>query len=341
MTLENIFSDLRREPRLLIEAELEPVQGSRFQPTGFPDLGAATFKKPNDDGKSSSMLLVESAQSMANRLEKVCWNKADDLIDEKLGGLSHVVVNLDNGQTTNSLLEAHRLNSAYFMLQDESQTIKKRVKETVGDADSGVLNIRELARTVFKLDAGSVLHGVFLEKVAGRLRLQRLLSAFIESEGVSTAASGGVKLDGVDPKGDAAKGFGNVPFARTEFVAEKTMAFFNLDLATMRGYGLGEAAEKLLIALSLFKIIRFLNNGLRLRTACDFDLKKLTVTRPKNLTIEDTDALLSEIEEALPNLIEACDFGEQPLQLQGKMPPPKKKDKADDSAATNDEPNAD
>lgn len=334
MKLENIFSALQNEPRLLIEAELAPVQGSRFQPTGFPDLGAATFKRPNDDGTSSSMLLVESAQSMANRLEEVCWNKADNKIDEKINGLSHVVVNLDNGQTTNSLLEAHRLNSAYFMSQDESQTVKKRVKETVGDADSGVLNIRELARTVFKLDAGSVLHGVFLEKVAGRLRLQRLLSAFIEAEGANTVASGGVKLDGVDPKGDAAKGFGNVPFARTEFVAEKTCAFFNLDLATMRGYGLGENAEKLLIGISLFKILRFLKSGLRLRTACDFDLQTLIVTRPKNLAIEDMDALLSEIETQLPELIRGCDFGKQPLQLQGKMPPPKKKDKAEEAATT-------
>ena len=336
MTLENIYTSLRNEPRLLIEAELKPVQGSRFQPTGFPDLGAATFKRPNSDNTSTSMLLVESAQSMANRLEEVCWNKADDVIDEKLGGLSHIVVNLDNGQTTNSLLEAHRLNSGYLISQDATNTIRGKVKATVGDADSGVLNIRELARAVFKLDAGSVLHGVFLEKIAGRLRLQRLLSAFIESEGVSTATSGGVKFDVVDPKGDAAKGFGNVPFARTEFVAEKTTAFFNLDLATMRGYGLGEAAEKLLIALSLFKILRFLNDGLRLRTACDFDLENLKVTRPKNLSIDDSDALLTEIENALPNLIKACDFGEQPLQLEGKMPPPKK-GKTDDATAANDE----
>lgn len=330
MTFENIFSALRREPRLLIEAELQPVQGSRFQPTGFPDLGAATYNRP--DG--TAMLLVESAQSMANRLEEVCWDKANDKINDNLSGLPHIVVSLDNGQTTSSLLEAHRLNSAYFMLQDESQTIKKRVKETVGDAESGVLNIRSLAQTVFKLDVGSVLHGVFLEKVAGRLRLQRLLSAFIEAEGVNTVASGGVKLDVVDPKGDAAKGFGNVPFARTEFTAQKVSAFFNLDLATMRGYGLGEAAEKLLIALSLFKILRFLNDGLRLRTACDFDLQNLKVTRPKNLTIEDANGLLSELENELPNLIRACDFGEQPLRLSGKMPA-KKKDAKGETSDTN------
>lgn len=328
MTFENIFSALQNEPRLLIEAELKPVQGSRFQPTGFPDLGAATYKRP--DG--TAMLLVESAQSMANRLEEICWNKADNQIDEKLNGLSHVVINLDNGQTTNSLLEAHRLNSGYLISQDATGTIKGKIKETVGDADSGVLNIRELARTVFRLDAGSVLHGVFLEKIAGRLRLQRLLSSFIESERVNTVASGGVKFDGVDPKGDAAKGFGNVPFARTEFVAEKTTAFFNLDLATMRGYGLGDAAEKLLIALSLFKILRFLKTGLRLRTACDFDLQNLNITRPKNLSIDDANALLAEIENALPNLIADCNFGKQPLQLEGKMPAKSKgKPELDDS----------
>lgn len=36
-----LYDDIRSH-RLLIEAELVPVQGSRFQPTGFPDLGAAT-----------------------------------------------------------------------------------------------------------------------------------------------------------------------------------------------------------------------------------------------------------------------------------------------------------
>ena len=38
-----------------------PVQGDRFQPTGFPSLGAATYQT-----KDGVKLLVESAQSMAN-----------------------------------------------------------------------------------------------------------------------------------------------------------------------------------------------------------------------------------------------------------------------------------
>ena len=37
MTID--FGRLNDQPRLLMEAELEPIQGTRFQPTGFPDLG--------------------------------------------------------------------------------------------------------------------------------------------------------------------------------------------------------------------------------------------------------------------------------------------------------------
>jgi len=60
-----MFSKLQDCSRMLMDAEFAPVQGDRFQPTGFADLGAATYTLP--DG--TRMLLVESAQSMANRLE--------------------------------------------------------------------------------------------------------------------------------------------------------------------------------------------------------------------------------------------------------------------------------
>nr|WP_256360918.1 type I-U CRISPR-associated RAMP protein Csb1/Cas7u [Methylomonas koyamae] len=68
------FSALHAAPRLLIEAELQPLQGARFQPTGFPDLGAAVYDGPN----GNRLLLVESAQSMANRMETVCWDAPND-----------------------------------------------------------------------------------------------------------------------------------------------------------------------------------------------------------------------------------------------------------------------
>ena len=69
---------LDNAPRLLIEARLKPVQGTRFQPTGFPNLGHAVYDSPDGQGRT---VLVESAQSMANRLETVCWDEvADDWV---------------------------------------------------------------------------------------------------------------------------------------------------------------------------------------------------------------------------------------------------------------------
>lgn len=114
-------------------------------------------------------------------------------------------------------------------------------------------------------------------------------SYFIEVEGIETVASGGVKLDRVNPsvEGGAKEGYGNVPFARTEFAAMQIFAYFNLDLATMRGYGLGGNAERLLVGLALYKMLRFLNEGTRLRTACDLELKTLTVTRPATMDLSN------------------------------------------------------
>src|SRR5439155_5028865 len=123
----------------------------------------------------------------------------------------------------------------------------------------------------------SLVHGVFLEKIAGRLRHPRALSAFIEASGVGRADSGGVKFDRALPKPsvagvDAKGGYGNVPFHRTEFTAKSITAYFSFDLAQIHGYGLGENAEQLLIALSLWKLRRVLDSNMRLRAACELEV---------------------------------------------------------------------
>jgi CRISPR-associated protein Csb1 len=79
------FSELQEVPRLLLEAELRPLQGDRFQPTGFADLGPARYQLP--DG--TEMLLVESAQSVANRLEAVCWDEATGQLSRELAWIFH------------------------------------------------------------------------------------------------------------------------------------------------------------------------------------------------------------------------------------------------------------
>ena len=86
---------------------------------------------------------------------------------------------------------------------------------------------------------------------------------------MQVAPSGGVKNDHVNPSGITKDGFGNVPFARDEFTAASITLYVNLDLTQIRGYGLGDKVERLLILLALYKLRALTAEGMRLRTACD------------------------------------------------------------------------
>lgn len=295
------LSVLGSSPRLLIEAELGVLQGTRFQPTGFPDIGAAQY----EDAHGVPTLLVESTQSMANRMEDVCWDKVANDWVPCLRGLSVVkVLDKTGAPLTNSVLESHRINSPYILESTDTAMLDILRKE-LATMEEGIVDLRNLARVLLQFDVNALLHGVFLAKkelAGGRLRLPRALSGFIEARNVKVAASGGVKNDAVNPKGDTAKGFGNVPFPRDEFVAPEIKAYFNLDLAQLRGYGFPESVDLLLSALALYKIRAFLENGLRLRTACDLECREILVKRPNGFNLPD----LSSLEGALPALIEAA-----------------------------------
>ncbi len=294
------YETLKTSPRLLMEAKLKPLQGHRFQPTGFADLGPARYTL--SDG--TEMLLVESVQSVANRMELACWDQAADNLIDGLKGLPFIRVKRPNGNgdLTNSVLEAHRINSPYI-LKGEDKSVFNALKQDAAGMETGPVDIRTLSKLVLKYDPNAVIHGVFIAEsdlAGGRLRLPRLLSGFIEASDVRPAESGGVKNDRVDPSGDTKQGFGNVPFHRTEFAAKEIKAYFNLDLALLRGYGLGDDATKLLMALSLFKVRRFLSIGLRLRTACDLEVDgDLTVIRPSGFVISEEKALLDECKKLI------------------------------------------
>jgi CRISPR-associated protein Csb1 len=212
----------------------------------------------------------------------------------------------DGKPLTNSVLEAHRLNSPYILEGKNNLLVK--LKTELAIEEKGIVDIKKLTATLLKYDANALLHGVFLAKkeiAGGRMRLPRALTAFIEAEQVSVAASGGVKNDAVNPSGDTAKGFGNVPFHRDEFTGKIT-AFFNLDLALIRGFGLSADIEAMLIAIALFKIQKFLRDGLRLRTACDLEIDgNLEVQRPAGFVIPSLD----DLEKALPDLIKKASAG--------------------------------
>jgi len=315
------YEKLEKAPRLLLEAQLKPLQGDRFQPTGFADLGPAKYKAP--DG--TDMLLVESAQSVANRLEFAIWDDAKDDLIADAQGLPYIRIDCGDLGKTHTIQEFHRLNSPYiweskpnesndafqkaFMLdmglRVEQKRKKKGEKKSEEDEIPGTFDQGKFIKAVFKWDPNSILHGLFLEKVAGRLRIMRAISGFVEASGVQVAENGGTKIDHILPSPkvlglSADDGFGNVPFHRTEFTAKEIKAYFNLDLALLRGYGLPEEATRLLISLALLKVRRFLTEGLRLRTACDMDvIGDLKVTRPEGFQVPDEATLLEEVKKQI------------------------------------------
>ncbi|MCD4786338.1 MAG: type I-U CRISPR-associated protein Cas7 [Candidatus Eremiobacteraeota bacterium] len=298
-----MFEEIKKHPRLLMEVELEPVQGDRFQPTGFPDIGAADYTTPDGTRK----LLVESAQSMANRLEKTILDGEGPMLSKELKGLPYVVSNLvgDKETVTSSLMEAHRLNSPFIIADDELQA---NFKEKVGyrkGKKGDVLNWidwKKIGSTFLFYDPNSIIHGVFmvnLKEGGSRIRLPRALTGFIEAIDIREVSCGGVKNNPLDPKGEIkavnidTDVYSNVPYHRTEYTAKKICAYFNLDIALLKGYSLPEEALDLLIALSLYKIRRFLNTGLRLRTACDLKVRgEIKVETPKGIVIPPEDKLL-------------------------------------------------
>lgn len=295
---------LTAAPRMLAEASLGPVQTDRFQPTGFPDLGAATYTLT--DG--TEMLLVESAQSMANRTETACWDEGRNRLVEVLDGLPYVHVNIYSGDeasaTTASVLESHRLNSPYVLDGETDRgTFRELFLTRAGYQPGQPVDRPKFLAAVLAFDPAALLHGTFMSFVEdGRMRLARAMSSFIEARAVRVAQSGGVKNDRVNPSGDASKGFGNVPFARTEFTAASITAFMNLDLRQIRSYALPDEAATLLQLLALFKFRKVLADGLRLRTACDFEVRGVKTTAPPGFALPPIEAL----EAALPPAIRAC-----------------------------------
>lgn len=308
-----MYKELKAQSRLLFKIPLVPLQGKRFQPTGFPDSGAAEFT----DASGESHLLVESTQSMANRLEGVCWDEANNDLDAALNGMPYVKGRVDGLGHTNSLLEAHRLNSPYLVrgIQDELIADMEWNKKIEPD-------LRRLAKYLLKRDPNSLVHGCFFSNIKpGSLRLPRLLSSFIEAESVSQVPSGGVKLDRLDAKGPAREGKGHVPYYRVEYTAKTIVAYFNLDLQQLASFGLAKEAEQFLITLSLFKIRRFLAQGLRLRTACDLEVatEEITARRPKGFALPRVGVLEKRLKAQIAALGKAGHFAKPPvLEVRGR-----------------------
>jgi CRISPR-associated protein Csb1 len=260
--------------RTVTEVVLRPIAGSLFQPTGFPDLGAAEF----GDGR----LLVESAQSMANWLEGTTWDSARADQPAELGALPYVrITNPEGDYLTSSRVEAHRLACAYIMDGTVGGTDGPRGRDwlldQIGLIKGRPLDHRAVARACFRIDPVSLVHGVFFAQKSWpwQPKIARAVTSFIEAEGVKPAISGGVKRDSVNneaKEGATGEGYGSVPHHRVEYTAAEITAYFIVDHAQLRSYGLSEPATALLEALADFEIATLLNGGLRLRTRCDLEV---------------------------------------------------------------------
>lgn len=309
-----LFKPLNDEIRLLMETELKPVQGERFQPTGFADLGAAVYQLP--DGRRK--LLVESVQSVANRLEQTIIGPDNELLSE-FEGLPYIRVDLtgDTDAFTNSLIEAHRINSPFIISNDEFRT---NFVEMAQYQKGKPLNWKKIARALFYYDINSLLHGVFLANLEdGRVKIPRAISGFIEADDIREAVSGGVKNNPIDPTGKIrAEGFdkdvyGNVPFHRVEYTAAQIKVYFNIDLGILRSYELGEEAYDLLLSLALYKASKFMKGGLRLRTACDLESGDLVCTSPPGFKVPEPVELLKIVKSRIVSCREKGMFADPPV----------------------------
>lgn len=302
---------LTTQGRWLLELGLEPLAGARFQPTGFPDIGAATYQRPvrdNGDVRLATALVVESTQSMANHLEATAWDRGVQQPHPVFDGLPYVrVVAADDGRyLTSSRTEAHRLASAF--VKDavlDGQDMRQVIRERLGLREDTPLAPRDIARAVFALDPFCLVHGVFFAESAkvwpGQPKIQRALTAFVEAIDATPAESGGVKRDDVRHQigetGGAAEGYGFVPFHRTEWSAADITASFVLDRRQLAAYGLPDEATELLESIALWEIRTLLDDGLRLRTFCD-----LAVAEPFDEAVPARDELDARVRQQ----IEAC-----------------------------------
>lgn len=294
--------------RHIYDVELRPMLGSSFQPTGFPDIGAATFLRFEGDQEIPS-LLVESVQSMANRLEATGWDEAQNQPVAHVQALPYVRVlrAVTEEFLTSSRLEAHRLASPFVHTAKLDGTpMFDEICSRLGLAKDTPHDRRRMAAAVAALDPFCLLHGVFFSQKEwwGQPKFARAISGVIEAHGVERAVSGGRKSDRVrhelgEDGGGTAEGYGSVPFHRTEWTAKRILASFVVDVELLRSYGLPEPVTDLLEALALWEIRSLLAGGLRLRTACDLDVISEVVAR-RGGPLPGLDELTDRLVELVP-----------------------------------------
>ncbi|MBI4661863.1 MAG: type I-U CRISPR-associated protein Cas7 [Verrucomicrobia bacterium] len=272
------IDDLLNANRLLVMAKLRVAEGwnGRFQATGYPNLGSALYKGVRyTDGKPQTveMLSVDSNQAIVNWLESVCL--AGEVYNTDCQGIPYVRV-VENGDrlVTTSVLEPHRLASDRIMdAQFNNAAYRMHLERVLSVNKKRPLRLQAFLGPLFEIDPGCVLHGVFLERLDGRMRLPRLVSGFVEAGSPNQVNTGGLMRGYVTIEGEQS----SIPYPRQDFSSTDIKASFIFHLSTLRDYQLAEGEadvqrKRFLIAWMLYKIDRFLHRPMRPRSACEFEL---------------------------------------------------------------------
>lgn len=270
---------------LVVKAHLEPVGDlARFQPAGFPEIGHVLYDAADGAGDIPKICIVDSAASMANHLETVSLAGGESIeLHEDLAGLAYVAcVTEDEGKrrtVCTTLTEGHRLASDYFLKASlEGKVFRDVLREEMG--------LRELARdkkyffypdswgdiynTVFRYDPNSLVHGLLFARE--EIKISRILTAHHEAHNAKRVLSSGVKFDKLG------KTLSGQPIFSVDEEVGTIVATFTIDLGLLRSYGrdsfgLDMDSKRMLLDLSLWKIVRLTEEPFRFRSGCHLKRK--------------------------------------------------------------------
>ena len=290
--------------RIIIEAILKPLF-STIQPASFVDVGHSLYVEPLSN---QQCLIVDTPQSVANYLEAVSWNDLEQKLAKTLTGLPYIeVINKGTGKVVaSSLTLNHRLGSGYLALHVESPLKEILIRE---------IDVDGLYETLFKYDPNSIIHGCFINRIGGDRvhRVPRLLTGRIEAKNVVAVQTGGASKDPLSASGKewdmsffekeksndgdktSAYGLGNLPYHQQEYACELIAAKFIINCHLIEATGLPTEAQNLLAAMAEWKVLKFLQSSIRLRTT-EYECGEITGGTKE----------LDLLEKEIPKLIKAC-----------------------------------
>ncbi|MCS7312220.1 MAG: type I-U CRISPR-associated RAMP protein Csb1/Cas7u [Acidobacteria bacterium] len=248
-----LFEELYASDYGVITARLGLANGRFLQPTGFPDIGPCIYR--DKDGKR--WCLVESEQSMANRLEAVCMKSPGVWVDA-LQGLPLIVVQDGNGHLlATNLTEPHRIASSYVLegKLHNQEDLRSRIEAQIGLQQGGsrwsLEERNKLEGLVFTLDPAALLHGFqFVQWEFVGLRQTRLLHARLEAELAEDPEVyyGMVKWDTIEPGATRQEraNKGQSIAVKSRIVPKDIRATFEIDLLGLKSLSLNEDQKRFL-----------------------------------------------------------------------------------------------